>query len=559
MAKHLSVMRFLSAVLLLDIVLIGLVFVSGPKAYAFLSGFLPGTFGPGMGPGMTGNHFLGALILLLDALLFLSGGFIALVNAARNTLMIGSNGVWRLLRGIAGLSREDVAAASFAVAEEQKAEIHIVRIGRDLVWIGAVLLLLAFPAVCFTYAHADVQGAPLLQDAGGAVANTALSVEDVAVFTVDQLADAVLLDIPRVFQLHVTALTPAHNHVWLRPFVLLFHILGKLVVLAILFAAWRGTHLRAYLLETAGIDAVPALNSFRDAAAVQEHPSDQPAHVEHHLFEEVPVVHAAVEHTMAHEEAPVFEEVVDHSPQENPLVPEPAIAEPPVEVEPVIYEPAEIAPDAHAAVEHAIPHEEAPKPALEEVMEYPSQEHVPEPAIAEVHGEPAYYQTAETAHQPELALDEEPTALNTNAAEVPVETETTQHQLSAYVSELVFDAPATQEPAHIEALGPIPVEPVHREPEQTAPEAMPEAHEHEHPSILEPSIQPLIPDAPVHAEPAVPAEEELALSDAPLSPHDRETPEEPLETNSSVMDDDGPKPPFPYRNTALHMPQEFDA
>ncbi len=26
-----------------------------------------------------------------------------------------------------------------------------------------------------------------------------------------------------------------------------------------------------------------------------------------------------------------------------------------------------------------------------------------------------------------------------------------------------------------------------------------------------------------------------------------------------TAEEDAPKPPFPYRNTALHMPQEFDA
>ncbi len=173
-----------------------------------------------------------------------------------------------MLRGTAGLSREDIAATSFAVAEEQKSEIRKVHTGRTMVWIGAVLLLLAFPAVCFTYAQADIKGAPLLTDAGGTVANTALSIEDSAVFAADQFLDAVLLDIPRVFDWHLTSLRPGRNHGWLRPFVLLYHILDKFIVLATFFAAWRGGHLRSFILQAAGLDAVPALASLRAAPAV---------------------------------------------------------------------------------------------------------------------------------------------------------------------------------------------------------------------------------------------------------------------------------------------------
>ena len=150
MSNHFSFARFVSAVMLLDIILIASVSFSGLHADSLLSSVLPGNFGPGMGPHMTGNRLLGALALGLNALLFLGAGFLSLLGASRQALIIGSGGVWRLLYGTAGLSRQDIAATSFAVAEEQKSEIRKLRAGRDLVRIGAVLLLLAFPAICFT-------------------------------------------------------------------------------------------------------------------------------------------------------------------------------------------------------------------------------------------------------------------------------------------------------------------------------------------------------------------------------------------------------------------------
>jgi len=355
MSRHLSITRFLSVVLLLDVALIALVAFTGAKSAAILSGVLPGKFGPGMGPLMTGNHLLGALIVNLDALLFLAAGFAVLLNASRRALMIGAGGIARLLAGTAGLSREDIAATSFAVAEEQKSEIHVVHTGRNLVWIGAVLLLLAFPAVCFTWAKADSAGAPLLRDAGGAVANAAVTVEDVAVFAADQLADAVLLDVPRVYKWHATSLTPGENHRWLKPFVLLYHILDKLIVLATLFAAWRSGHLRAYLLGMGGLDAVAAV-SLRDApqpapsapTAANDH---QPAPREEPLPPQPRPQQPLWEHTHEHDAPPALEasilEVpiyVEPAPEPEPEkteatpAPEPAEPTPPQDEEPLSLE-----------------------------------------------------------------------------------------------------------------------------------------------------------------------------------------------------------------------------
>jgi hypothetical protein len=355
MSKHISVTRFLSAVLLLDLVLLVAVSVTGAHVDMFLEKLLPGTFGPSMGPHMTGNHLLCALLLFVDSLLFLAAGFLLLLGAAGHGLMIGASGFARLLKDAAGLSREDITAASFAVAEEQKAEIRRVHTGRNLMWIGAVLLLLAFPAVCFTYAQADIGGQPLLQDAGGTIANAALSVEDAVVFAADQLADAVLLDVPRVFQWHLSSLQPGHHHTWLRPFVLLYRILDKLVVLASIFAVWRGGHLRAYVLQMAGNEAVPVSMNLRDTplpmfrdirSAVEDRaalppetrPEPQPP-LEVHPPEE------QREPEPAAAEAPVHAAEADSPPPEQ--LPEPEETQAPVPVAPTLEVPVYVEP-AHS-------------------------------------------------------------------------------------------------------------------------------------------------------------------------------------------------------------------
>jgi hypothetical protein len=246
MASHLSITRFISAVMLLDIVLLALLSFSGTEADAVLAGLLPGHFGPGMGTAMTGNRMLGALILLLNALAFVGVGFNTLLRASRHGLVAGSGGVWRLLYGTAGQSRNDIATASLALVEDQRSEIHKLLAGRTLIVIGAVLLLLAFPALCFTYAQADAKGASLLRDADGPVANAAITAGHAVLFGADQFLDSVLLDVPRVYDLHLSPLRPAADHAWMRPLVLGFHILAKLIVLALLYAGWRIGKLRGF-------------------------------------------------------------------------------------------------------------------------------------------------------------------------------------------------------------------------------------------------------------------------------------------------------------------------
>ncbi|HEY5347583.1 MAG TPA: hypothetical protein VIJ72_05280 [Rhizomicrobium sp.] len=290
MFGHLSVTRILIAIILVNVAIAAALYFTGAQVSTALSGLLPGKFGASLGPDMTGNHLAAALVLFLDALIFHVFGFGALLRASRHALLIGPDRIERLLGHTAGLSREDVAATSFAVAEEQKSEIGVLRTGRSLVWIGGILLLLAFPAVCFTYAHADAGGTPLLANSGTAIANGALAAKDAGMFTVDQLAGAILLDIPAIYKWHATSVGPNDAHAGLKAFALLFHILVKLVVLASIFALWRGAQLRSYVLRMAGPeeklsphDGLPASGAHHDdhAADHHEHGNGHDEHADH--------------------------------------------------------------------------------------------------------------------------------------------------------------------------------------------------------------------------------------------------------------------------------------
>lgn len=362
MAGPFSITRFVSAVMLLDIVLLALVSFSGTQADVVLARLLPGDFGPGMGAEMTGNRLLGALIVLFNAVLFLGAGFAVLLRVLR------------------------------AMAEEQASSLRAIRTGRSLVGIGAVLLLLAFPALCLTYAQADAKGAPLLRDANGPVANAALTVTDAALFGADQVLDAVLLDIPRVYDWHVSPLRAGQEQAWLRPAVLAFHILAKLIVLALLYAAWRGARLRAHALALAVPAAVPTVVAMRDApsAANDHHPPLPDVAAQSVAEEPQPVALSEVQPAQAHSPEFRLEPEAEQTPLSEPEPAVAAIAEPEPETPAPPPEDVEEPPTAEARPRLVLVHSdvEASTPATDTAPDHSTDEH-PQPLHVTLAGAPA--------------------------------------------------------------------------------------------------------------------------------------------------------------------------
>jgi hypothetical protein len=278
------------------------------------------------------------------------------------------------------------------------------------VGIGAVLLLLAFPALCFTYAQADAKGAPLLRDANSPLANAALTVRDSALFGADQVLDAVLLDIPRVYDWHVSPLRAGQEHAWLRPAVLAFHILAKLIVLALLYAAWRGTRLRAHALALAVPAAVPM--TMRDAP---------PAANDHH-----PPLPDVAAQSVPEETAQVAPSEVHpghaHS-TEFRLEPETEIQAPPSEPQPVV-----------AAI--AEPEPEAPAQQPDTVVEPPPPAET-RPRLVLVHSDVEATTPAADA-APDHSADEQPQPLHVTLAGSPAEPAITD---TMPVDDNLLDAP----------------------------------------------------------------------------------------------------------------------
>jgi hypothetical protein len=143
-----------------------------------------------------------------------------------------------------------------------------------------------------------------------------------------------------VFDWHLSSLRPGHHHMWLKPFVLLYHILDKLIVLASFFAAWRSGNLRAYVLQMAGVEAVPALaalrsvtrgtsSGFRDAQPANDHHTPATASPD-------PVAEPHYTPAVEHHEPEAAAEPVHHHPADGEPEPlEASILEVPVYVDPV--------------------------------------------------------------------------------------------------------------------------------------------------------------------------------------------------------------------------------
>ena len=177
MPGNLPILRIVTVILFLDAALAAWASIAGSGASVVLPHLLPGQFGPGLA--FSGNQLFYAVIVYLSAVIILGLGLFILMRAAGNTILIGPDRFNGLLSRVAGLSREDIAATHYAVSEEQKEELDILHHGRLTVWLGGALLLLGFAEIIFTFAAANPAGAPLLQQGAGAIANHAVTAQQV--------------------------------------------------------------------------------------------------------------------------------------------------------------------------------------------------------------------------------------------------------------------------------------------------------------------------------------------------------------------------------------------
>jgi hypothetical protein len=216
-----------------------------------LSSVLPGRFGAALSPDLSGNMLFLAILLLVDAALFLLFGLTGTSHGLFAGLRISPRKMRWLLHERVGLANDISGIVAEAVQEEEKDEIWYLGMTRGLLLIGLILFAASLPALCITYTHAAPNGVGIFENAGKPIANGAVSQDTVLRFTADQLAGGLLLDIPEVFHLRATPVETNGANLGLGALVVLYRALIGFGLLLWFVAGRRISSLRDFAMEVA--------------------------------------------------------------------------------------------------------------------------------------------------------------------------------------------------------------------------------------------------------------------------------------------------------------------
>jgi hypothetical protein len=263
MTHRFTLVRLLLVVILINTVLITLFVIDITSGSKWLSQILPGNFGVGDQSGW-GNYVFLSLLLLINAVLVLGTGLGLMIPTLLDRLAISPRRLKGILTNRAGVSGVACEAVVSAVREEQEAERQQLVASRWVFRIGVLFFLLAFPALCFSYAHADPNGVSLFANAetDAALPNGDVKLNDILTYTGDQALGAVALDAPEIYRIRFSPITHNINNPWMPTMAFLFRALLGLILITGLMAIFRGNVLRSY---TARPEPAPVL----DEAAVQ--------------------------------------------------------------------------------------------------------------------------------------------------------------------------------------------------------------------------------------------------------------------------------------------------
>lgn len=194
----------------------------------WLARVLPGQFGSGVNS--SGYWVFFALVLLVNALTVLLAGLVLVLPALRDGAQADEKRLTRLLGDRGGLSDDAKDAVMSALREDVLSAQHQIAVGRLVLIAGVVFLVLAFAGVSISFARA-IPGGQMFQPKP----NADITMGDVELFTADQIAGAILLDAPEIYDWRIAPVAGNPQEALFTHFVFLFRAL--LGFTALLFIA----------------------------------------------------------------------------------------------------------------------------------------------------------------------------------------------------------------------------------------------------------------------------------------------------------------------------------
>ncbi len=255
--------RFLGIRLLLIFVAINLIMflmlvTSMTSAHPWLANVLPGHFETGVNS--SGYWVFFALVLLVDAVTVLAAGFVLLVPAMRDGASLDERRLARHLVDRGGVSETAKELVFVAMREEVVFAHYQMLVGRAILLAGVIFLGFAFFSVSLTFARALPDGS-MYADLSGSmqfnpvtvicencvvngspvipVQNKMVRAWDIQRFTMDQIANAVLLNAPDIYGWHFGTFASNNRNVLYTHFVVAFRIVLFFVLLVIVVSMLR--------------------------------------------------------------------------------------------------------------------------------------------------------------------------------------------------------------------------------------------------------------------------------------------------------------------------------
>jgi hypothetical protein len=238
MQKHFTGIRLLLIFVGINLVMFLMLVTSMTSAHPWLARLLPGHFEAGVNS--SGYWVFFALVLLVDAVTVLIAGLALLLPAMLDSSAIEERRLARHLVDRGGVSEEAKESIFVAMREEVLAAHYQIVVGRTILFAGVIFLVFAFFAVSLSFARALPDGEMFVNQSFGEVTkNTTIGVDAIEQFTVDQVAGAVLLDAPEVYNWHVGMLVNNPQNLLFTNFVFAFRMLTGLVLLLIVISLFR--------------------------------------------------------------------------------------------------------------------------------------------------------------------------------------------------------------------------------------------------------------------------------------------------------------------------------
>ena len=240
MPQILSIRRLVRGFVLLNVVLLLLLLSCFVGAHPWLGFAVPGRFD---GVFSSGVWVILSFALLANVAAFLAVGFVVIFPALLDGVGIDERKLTKLLTDRAGISRDALDACIAVIRAEAAAARRRLALGRAMIIGGALALILAFTAVCMALAQAGPHK-PLFTRDAQLVDSTTVTEAQIWRFTGDQIAGALALDFPELYDFHFGDLDNNVQSRIFTDFVFAFRaILGWVALTSIIVTirAWRST------------------------------------------------------------------------------------------------------------------------------------------------------------------------------------------------------------------------------------------------------------------------------------------------------------------------------